>query len=443
MSTVLNLGNHYQAAGTQKYGGNGGIWARGYQTSQALLTNVAYWDNSSVYPITAVGTGTFTISNTTPPPIASQGSVFSPTDTASQIPKVGENRSYAIISGGASANGGASIPINWSLSSDGTTGVASIVLRSPAGTAVAGKIKLRSSVGNESVFAFTMVANTNWQTFTWTPQVSGNGVTLTGTPVYTTLTVAEITLDATSTIIEASMSSSANNQMCIIGTPFAISFRNVDAADFKRGMESAIREAYQQQYAKTATGKKPTFEVTCTLQNDFIKGLFNGTIAKNGSYYKPTTINSEIVGKKAVTSGAITLPAGLKTPFVEVRFGDNEFLQQWTGLLATLPAKGYYFYTLTTLTVGSSYEGRIPNIIIDDLITGDYIEDLGLQLGYYVRIDEKQITLDGQGEKNRQLPRAILEMAETSTDNANDKVKYTFAILPSGSDFKYYQESVN
>ncbi len=209
MSIVLNLGNHYQAAGTQKYGGNGGIWARGYQTSQALLTNVAYWDNSSVYPITAVGTGTFTISNTTPPPIASQGSVFSPTDTASQIPKVGENRSYAIISGGASANGGASIPINWSLSSDGTTGVASIVLRSPAGTAVAGKIKLRSSVGNESVFAFTMVANTNWQTFTWTPQVSGNGVTLTGTPVYTTLTVAEITLDATSTIIEASMSSSA------------------------------------------------------------------------------------------------------------------------------------------------------------------------------------------------------------------------------------------
>lgn len=297
MSLTLNLGNHYQTAGTQKYQGNGGIWARGYQTNQALLTNYAYFDNSSVYPITAVGTGTFTISNTTPPTIASQATVYDPANNINQVPRVGENRSYVTITAVAS-NDGANIPISWSLAADGTTGVASAVLRSGAGTAVSGKIKLRSSVGNESVYAFTTAANTNWQTFTWNPQIAGNGVTLTGTPVYTVLSVVEITLNTLSTNLDASLVSTANNQMMIIGTPFAVSFRNIDEASFKRGLDTAVREAYQQQYAKTATGKKPTFEVTCTLHNDFIKSLFAATMSKNGSYYKPTVINSATIGAK-------------------------------------------------------------------------------------------------------------------------------------------------
>jgi hypothetical protein len=288
-----------------------------------------------------------------------------------------------------------------------------------------------------------MAANTNWQTFTWNPQVSGNGVTLTGTPVYTALTVAELTLDAITTSVAISMNSTANNQMMVIGTPFAVSFRNIDAVDFKRGLDTAVREAYQQQYAKTATGKKPTFEVTCTLQNDFIKSLFAATMTKNGAYYKPTVINSATIGAKAVTSGVITLTPGLKTPFIEVRFGDNEFLQQWSGVIGTLPARGYYFYTGSTLTVGSAYEGQIPQITVDDLITGDFFEDIGLQLGYYVRIDESQILLDGQGVKNKNYPRCIMESMEVSTDNANDKVKFMFSILPSGTNFKYAQESKN
>jgi hypothetical protein len=445
MSLTLNLGNHYQTAGTQKYAGDGGIWLRGYQTNQTLLSNYAYWDNSSVYPITQIATGVVVVTNITPPTQTSQTAIWDPANGVNSVPRVGENRSYATITADA-ANDGASIPVTWNLTNDGTTGVASAVIRSTAGTAVSGKIVLQSTSGNSSTYAFTTNADSNWQTITWTPQVLGNGVTLTGVPAFSGITSVNVTLNTISTSVDVALISTANNQMLVLGNPFAISLRNIDSADFKMGLEATAREAYQQQYGMTATAKKPTFTIETTLQNDFIKALFSGVMLKNGSYYKTTVINSANVNNQAI-SGSGTLVnsslIGKPTPFAEVRIGANEFLQLWTGSLATLPGRGYYAFTSSTgtLTFGASYYGQVPEVIVDDLVSGDYYQDVSLQLGYYVRIDQKEIALDNGTPSNSIFPRAIMQSLEKSSDPANDKIKMTFAVLPSGTNQVYMQQS--
>jgi hypothetical protein len=433
MANPTNFSQHWQTAGTQAFV-EGGISMQGYQTKDTgLLSNFVYLNGSSTLARVAVATGTETQNSTNGPVVATQFNGAYDPATPTVKPQVAQSYDYTTITAAAN-NDGSTYKVTMDLSRDGLTGVASAVIRSGAGTAISGKIKLRSSVGNESVYAFTTPATTAWTTFTWNPQVAGSGVTLTGTPVFSGITLLEITLDALSTSVDVAMVSTANHNKLVIGEKFEFKVLNPDSADFKYGFETAVREAYQQQVGKTATGKKPTFEFSTTLQNLILRALVTGTMTKRGQKYITTRINN--VGQKTIAAGAVTFSTGLLISSVVV---NNQILQPVA--TTALVTQDSYNYNSSTgvMTFSTAFNGATPIVEIDDSVTVNYNENSNLNLGYYVRLVVKKASLDGLGFYQMTFPRVLLENIEIGADAANDKPKVTCSILPDVTG-KYFEE---
>jgi len=409
-------------AGTKQFGDLPIIFS-GYQVKDTLINNKLYADNSSAFPSTVVGTATLNL-RTSNSPLAGNlfETLFNPGNTSALRPLVGQKRDYLNINATA-INGGAKWAVSWNMSFDNWT---ALVIKS-TGTSIAGKLKFRSSVGNESVCAFTTssVANT-WTNISRSEfKINGaTGVTFTGTPVFSNITEVEITLDAVSQI-DVAMIYGVNNYSQIIGEVVGYIHTCVSEANFENNLEMSELLCNQLVEQKTGSGRAVSITVGSKKKDIEAQAIGLGDIIKMKQGYFLDIINDDTVGKRAVTAGAITLIAGLNIALVEI---------DGVGVLkpfhsATAVPENAYFYTGTTFTTNPLYNGRVVRIYIWNLTNKATREIKRLEMGFVGFLQMPRRTESGKYEYITTRKAQVTLQTEGFNDDF-DQVNFMYDIYP-------------
>jgi hypothetical protein len=380
---VINTAN-YVTAGTSQYGYRSPIWT-GYQTQESFLPVKVYLDNSASYPITKVGTGDFVIDNASGPMVGDKfNTIYSPENTDNDVPLVGTNKSYATITATA-ANGGIKVPVKLDLSKMNW-----LVFVDRSDTAsVAGKIKVRSSVGNESVISFTTSATAKkWigggtaiaHTFQFREESTSN-VAFVGTPNFTDITEIEITLDAAGQI-DAAMIYFVEDAGQFIGGINQVEFECLSEVAMERNLETSQLMCNQLSEMVIGTSKEMSYTFTVKKQNLQTLGLASGAVTKTMNTNVYDVFTSPEVSPRVITSGTITLANGNVTiDKVSVPVARNNVnLKRFGGAAADTPV-GMYHQSGTTLTFNAAYNGLTPTVMIHDKRNILGYEERGLETG--------------------------------------------------------------
>lgn len=394
----------------------------GYQVKDTLITQKLYTNNSSAYPATAVATGTFAVQSTNFPLAGDlYNTIYNPSNTSLQTPLVGVRNDYTRVTA-ASANDGIKYSVSWNMT---LSNFAVIVVKS-TGTSVAGKVKFRSSASNESVCSFTTSATAN----TWEKKIfevkrdTSPGVALTGTPVFSSITELEITLDATGSA-DVAMIYGVNNYSQIIGEKVVIPHRCTTEAEFENTLEAADLLCGQQVEQKTGNGRNVQFTLGSKKKDIESQGIAMGDIVRLKSGYFLELLNDENVGAKTVAAGTITLPAGLKVANVYIEgVGNLKEYHTATGI-----PEGAYHYTSTTLTLNTLYNSTTPVIYIWNQSNKITREIRNLELGYVGFLQVPRKTESGKYEYITSKKAQVMLNAEGYNDDF-DQVNFMYSVYP-------------
>lgn len=410
-----------------------------YQYKDTFISDILYLEGSVAYPSTIVGTATATV-QTTNFPISGEV-IYHPSHTLSavdgftlQSPLVGRRANYTRINATA-INGGVKYTVAWDLSPDNWL----VVVHKSSTASVSGKVKVRSSVGNESVCAFTTSATTNtWQPSVFQFKTSGaTGVTLTGSPVYTTINEVEITLDAISVADIASVYC-VNAEGQIIGKISGYSHNCVSEFQFENTLETANLLCGQQVERVTGTGR--TFSITVSGKKFDMQAEASsmGTSLESRTLYIEETINSDVVGKKTISAGTVTLLASQNISSVYI---DGVQLSRVTS--ATLVPVGGYHYNSSTgvVTVNTQYNGKLPFVKIWNTGSRTTRTVRNLELGYYGYLQAPRKAEESGVIEYITCEKAMNMLdAETMADDF-DSMSVKYYVFPSNGVYAY--KSVN
>lgn len=414
-------------AGTKQFGDLPIIFS-GYQVKDTLINNKLYADNSSAFPSTVVGTAVLT-TRTSNSPLAGNlfETLYSPSNSNALIPLVGQKRDYLNINASVS-NSGARWAVSWNMSFDNW---ATLVIRS-TGTSIAGKLRFRSSVGNETTCSFTTssVANTwtNINRFDFKTNAA-TGVVFTGAPVFSDITAVEITLDAISQV-DVAMIYGVNNYSQIIGERIAYKHACVSEANFENTLEMSELLCNQLVEQKTGSGRAVSITVGSKKKDIEAQSIGLGDIIKikQGSFID--VINDENIGRRVVTAGAITLVAGLNIALVEI---DGIGTLKPFHSATTVP-EGAYFYTGTTFTTNPLYNGRIVRIYIWNTTNKATREIKALEMGFVGFLQMPRRTESGKYEYITTRKAQVTLQTEGFNDDF-DQVNFMYDIYPQNGSY--------
>jgi len=188
-----------------------------YQQNGNSIDTKAYFnsiDPTSPNPTIAVGTATLSIKTVNKAKAVDLfENLYFPTNTEADRPLIDRDTAY-VSATTAAANSGFKQSVNWNVTQKNYV----VITVKSAQASTAGKLKLRSSVGNEYVCSFTTSATANTrQRFIFAfKDTAFTGVSVVGTPT-NTITEVEVTADLTARDIDVDWVYCVNNITEIIG----------------------------------------------------------------------------------------------------------------------------------------------------------------------------------------------------------------------------------
>lgn len=403
----------------------------GYQTTDTLISNKLYTDNSSAYPATVVGTGSVSVVSTGLPLAGEKfDTVYNPANTSSSIPLVGKNRDITRVACGGTADGGAKWSVNWDMTMDNWF---AIVVKSSS-TSIAGKLKVRSSGANESVLSFTTSATANtWEVKKFDFKTDGaSGVAFTGTPVFSTITEIEITLDVISTSVDVALVYGANNLSQIIGEVITIKHTCVSEASFEHTLDQAELLCGQQVVSKTGSSKAVSLKIGSKKKDIETQAVALGDVIQMKKDYFLELYNDSNVGNKSFSAGAMTLIASLKIASVEI---DGVGVLKPVDSATSVPEGAYHYDSSTgVLTVNTLYNGKVPTIFILNYISKKTRTSRNLDLGLVGWLQMPRRSENGKFEYIT-AKKAQLSLEAEGFNDDFDQVNYMYNIYPRGGEY--------
>jgi hypothetical protein len=431
----MSLGNKwnkpYTTAGTKQYAVLEFMHYQ-YKDNSNIIPNKVYWDNNTIYPVTAVATGTFSAQTTGKP--ASGEVVYTPSATA---PLIGQDRSYVKITA-AAANDGAEVT---GIAQDFSNVTYFVAVVKSTTASKAGKIKITDSTGTAyATCSFTTSASTDtWSSVAFDLK-SGNdtSVVVTGSIDWTDIQDITVTLDAAGDVSVA-MTYGINSLNQMIGQVLTYDYITCpSSAIISDNMETTDLICKQLTKRKIATKTAPQLELKHKATSLAQMGVSIGTVAKNSSVYTLEEIYSSTLGKPAITAGTVSVPTSI-TRLGSVMVGGRALVSAPRAML--VDANSYYFDSATgTVTFDSSYNGSVPTIYAESAKNLDNVDKIGLELGYVGRFYITRNAEDGRKIHNL-VYKAQIMSGETSPADDGDEMTTTFAFLPD-DDTKFYNTAL-
>lgn len=410
-----------------------------YQYKDTFISELLYLEGSAAYPATVVGTATTSIITSNFP--VSGETIYHPSHTASTVdgftvnsPLVGRRSNYTRINATA-INGGSKWTVSWDMSNDNWL----VVVHKSSTTSVAGKVKVRSSVSNESVGAFTTSATAN----TWTASIfnfktsGATGVTITGTPVYTGITEVEITLDAIS-VCDIAAVYAVNNLDQVIGRIIGYSHTCVSEVAFENTLETANLLCGQQVERVTGSGRTMSMTISSKKFDMLTEASAMGTSLEQKTIYYEDVINSDVIGKKTITAGTVTLLGSQNLSSVYV---DGVQFSRVTSATA-IPLNAYHYNSSTgVFTFNTQYNGRTPIVRIWNTASRTTRSIRNLEMGYLGYLQAPR-----RAEESGVIDYITCEKAQNMFDSEAlnddfDQLNIKYNIYPSNGVYAY--KSVN
>lgn len=413
-----------QTSGGTKQFGEYPIIFKFYQTKDSIVNNKLYTDGSSAYPATAVGTGSVsTVESRLPLAGDLYETVYNPANSSNQVPVVGKQRNYTRVNCGGTANGGAKWNVNWDLSAENWFAIA---VKATA-TSIAGKVKVRSSASNEYSLAFTTSATANtWETKYFDFKTSGStGVTITGSPVPTTITEIEVTLDVLSTSCDVALVYGTSIPQQIIGQAITFMMPCVSEFAFENTLETADLLCNQQVKQSLSTGRTISVKVGTKSKDVIAQAYALGDVPKRKAGRFLELYNSTNVGNRAISAGAVTVGSGLD--FASIYIDGVGTLHPVNS--ATNVPEGGYHYTGSTLTFNTVHNGKTPTIYIFNTITKVTRTIQNLELGYVGYLQIPRRFENGKIEYIT-VPKAQVMLDTEGFNDDGDQINFMFKVYP-------------
>lgn len=399
---------------------------KAYQVKDNLIPYKLYWDDSSAYPLTDIATGTHaTVSSRRPLAGDLYETLFDPANTSSDVPLVGQKRDYARITAGA-IDDGAKISVgNWDLSNRNWF----VLVVKSTGTSIAGKLKIRSSAGNESVCSFT----TNSTADTWEAKVfdfrtdGATNVAFTGTPVFTGITEIEVTVD-TADSVDVAMTYATVTRQEIIGSELTIVHPCISEAGIEDSVDVGDLLCRQLAEASTVTGRTTTVTLGTKKKDIADQAIALGDVLSKEQVYVPELYYDATLNSTAIATGTITVTAGLKIAHIYI--DGVGYLQAFDS--ATDVPEGAYHYSGTTITVNAIYNGKVPRIYIYNQKNLLVRKARGLELGYVGYLDIPRKTENGSYEYWKSSKAQVRMTAESFNDDF-DQINFEYKLFANAS----------
>jgi len=431
MSLGTKYNQNYTTAGTKQFKTLSFVHYQ-YKGGLNLIPSQVYFDNNTLAPVTAVGTGTVTQVSTGRP--LSGETVYSPVSNA---PLVGEDRQYSKVVAVA-ADDGMQVAVKWDMSNDNYLTI--VVKSSTASTS--GKVRVTDSTGtaySECTFTTGTAVNT-WETFVFAFKDNTKAnVTHTGSPDFSAIEKIQITVDTLGEDLSTAMIYGMNNQNLRIGQTVVIDFLTCPSgATLSDNLETTDLMCRQLTKRKIASGRAPTLELTHKATNLAQMGVSIGTQPKNTSAYRIQEIYSATQSSTAITGGIVNLSTGLILGKVAIG-GQVKSPITDTILLDT----NHYHYNSTTgvMTFDSSFNGQVPTIEAQVASNLDNLDVAGLELGYIGRMYVTRTTDAGREIYNTAY-KAQISTGDTSGADDGDEITTNLSFLPDDSN-RFYNVAVN
>lgn len=406
-----------------------------YQQNGDAIDTKTYFSTTnplSPEPVVSVGTATLSIKTVNKPKSTNLFDVlYSPENTEADRPLIFGSPAYVGALTGA-ANSGYKKSVNWNITSKNYV----VVVVKSAQASTAGKLKLRSSVGNEYVCAFTTSATAE----TWTRHIfafkdtSFTGVTLVGTPT-NTITETEVTADLTAKNIDTAWVYCTNDISEIIGNTVQIVWNCVTEGSMTDTLNQTEVLCGQLAEAQIANSREVTGTLSTRSLNISDKALAIGATVNQKEVSVSSLYNNDNVGARAITAGSITVASGLNI---------NHIYIEGVGYLKSYPDAvnvpvGAYNYTGTTIKFNTAYNGKIPTIYVWDKQTLDGYTASGLQAGIVGYLELPMRTENGT-IKYILARKVQVSLGDKSADDGGDTQAYNLKFFKSGSDQRFYDE---
>jgi hypothetical protein len=310
---------------------------------------------------------------------------------------------------------------------------------------VAGKIKIQSTPGtNESVCSFTTSATVGQATrHVFDFQTNGStGVTWTGTPVFSTVTNIEITLDAAGTIGLYGIFFTANDFQ-VPGQILTSRFNCIDEYGREEGYEDAKQMCANSIVGSVGTGRAPTINVTSTTTNQYIEAISKGFVPTvmieqrltklQGTYTVPSTGPFTVTLPSLPNVDHIMLQnAGMVNITTTGVANDNFALYNPTTGVLTFPASlAGYSSTSTTKNMEIWVWETVS-------ITGYVVAGNDASYSGYLQLLE-----DGGNSKELTISeKALIKPAETELGDATNNRTYNFDLMAIEESEVYYKSGL-
>ena len=382
--------------GTKTLVGNNqrGFTFSAWQTKDLLGIRHFFFNNSSAYPVTAVGTGTFDLQNGNRPVVASlSDTVFSPTASETARPLTTSNQRYVKANIVANDDGIKIVIGGQDLSKFNIA----VLLDKSSQISTAGKLKIRTSVGNESVCAFTTSTTAN----TWIGgagnnahffdfQTNGaNGVAHTGTFDASNVTELEVTGDTSGTDICAYEVYFCESVQQAIGYELTIQQSCVDA--FSEELSREMSDILCNQVVDSAITTGDIYTLTMTFKRQDLKviAMSMGDVLRQ----KEETVVVEYDQKLVVSSNTASYPPQF-TNVAKILNGKTPLDVYYQS--TDVPSGGYYDDGAGTITVSGLADGTELTLFYYETKTVSATVFKALEQGFYGYLAVPKVSENGK-----------------------------------------------
>jgi len=353
-----------------------------------------YFNGSSSYPITEVGTGTFVYNNGNQPVIGSlSGTIYRPDAPESSRPLTLANQRYveaAIVA----ANDGFKISIGGQDLSNYEAVV--LVARSTAAS-TPGKLTIRDSDGDDSTCAFTTSSTANtWKggageeaIFFEFQNDGSNGVTHTGTFDSTSIDEIEVSGDTADTDIACYEVYFVDSIQKAIGYTWTLQQSCIDSMTEELSREMSDVLCNQSADSSIATGDSYSKTITVKKEDLAMTALAMGDVITKSD----ESIVKEYEEKLTVTNNTATYPANLNVFKIFVGEQPLNVFYKSQGV----PTHGYYDDKNGELTLSGLADGTKLTLFYAETAKVTSTVFKALEQGYYgylsvPKVSENQVT---------------------------------------------------
>lgn len=425
MSLGLNYNVPYVTAGTKQFET---LAFKFFQYKDSVIKNKVFFDDSTLYPLTATATGTITQKSTGLPTAGEV--VYSPTATA---PLVFQSRDVHLVEATAADDGVNCSPL---VTLDMTYDNFAVIVVKSSGTSVAGKVKFSDSSGTDySEVAFTTSATANtWEAIVLEIKDSTNW---TNTPDFSDITDIDITLDTLGTDVTVAMVYGVNNLNQVIGTALTLDYTTCpSAATMADNFEKTDLVCKQLTKRKIGTSRAPSLDLTNKTTDLYRSAVVNGSMVKRDSQYVFEKVYG--TGSAAIATATISAGAGLIIGLVKI--GEKTLTPVSSAGL--VDANSYHYDSSTgTMTFDSSLNGSVPTVWAENSVTIDNFDVAGLELGYLGRFYMTRVSEQGRKIYNTAF-KAQISGGDDSAADDGDETNTIFDFL-SDSENRFYNKAVS